>query len=1071
MADAIVGNLRVILTADQTEFNAAMKSAAAQVKTFEKSALETNAKIATTGKGVASTFGNIASMAGRLFPAAAIAAAGMLVKQVIDASGALADLSANTGLSLSALQKFKFGAEQTGSSIDAVVRAVQFGQKAIADGDKSFVGALGQVGLSLAEVRAMKPESFFEEVTSKIAAVQDPAERTALRMALLGRTGRELAGDFKALGNEAQRSGLVLGDDVIKNAEQVGDKFDKLISTGKALVGTVLAPLLPVANATASVLLAIAQGALAVVGAVSDVIGGFLNFLSPVERVREAIQALTTGFELFGIDIGGIASAVREKLAAGFDYLADRLAKVKELLKGQTHEVGDAEASMKRYWQSVNDRASLNVVDVLKDEEKITGELNEQIKKNAEAQDRATEATKRTNEAADTLNRTQDDTIEKLRSMGVMTQEVASKSLAPLIEKLNLAAAAGDQQLRVALINLEPELEDIGQAMRNSGLDTRFLTQMLDELKARAGSLPPVIRSSFDDISSIVHNTFADSTEAVRKAFADMPAIAKVELPKVATEVETFGSFVGDIFSDIRTTAADTFGAMLTGGVGFKDGMLDIWDALRRGVANILSQMLDDFLNGFLKGMLGALTGSQGAFQKAFSGLFPGLGGLIPGLGGGVPGGGFGAGAGIAGSGSYTVGGLPGAAGAPWWSTSLGGGAIGGAAGAGVGWYMGGQTGNTWGSAGAGAATGAGVGTMLGGPIGGLLGGLIGAGVGWYRAKQENIKTNDLRDTELAKLAAQYGLTGGTGTDVGSTFHNIAARLTEAGHGAGGGDLFKQLVTQNDREGFLKALEAVNKALAEYESRTKSAADADAESTAAIQANTAERTKRADALKGEIATIAESVKRWDELEKPEAVMGTIEAEAREKLAAQEATAKAALDALLLEATGTIEEIGEAGKAAAEDGLRVPFFDALGDVRREIAETGRSLDDIFRDRRVRLDIEYPEMPSTPATRGPEIPEFTYGTPNLEALNFGSRGTLARLHNEEFVIPKARKDEFVAKHAGRSEPTNVVNVYVRERLDLDQSRQLAAEIAPYIPHAVAHGGQTYSDWRRMTKGLTK
>jgi uncharacterized protein with PIN domain len=554
--------------------------------------------------------------------------------------------------------------------------------------------------------------------------------------------------------------------------------------------------------------------------------------------------------------------------------------------------------------------------------------------------------------------------------MGVMTQEVAATGLAPLIEKLNLAAAAGDQQLRVALINLEPELQEIGQAMRNSGMDTRFLTEMIDELKARAGSLPSVIQSSFDDISNITTNTFGDSTEVVRKAFAEIPAIAKLELPKAGEHVRTFGMFVGDVFGGVRQSAADTFGDMLTGAVGFKDGMLDIWRSLQRGIADILSAILDDFINRFLKGLLGSMRGQQGASSSAFSGLLPGL------FGGG--------GAGLtnsAGVGSATwtaAAGMPGGAGAgagaaatPWWSTALGGGAIGGAAGAAVGYYIGGQTGNTIGSAGAGGGTGAIVGAILGGPIGAGIGALIGGAVGWYGAMRERMRTNDSRD----QFFSQFG-PGGTG--IGSGFHNVAADLTAAGHGEGGGQLFQDLITANDSEALEKAIAAVSKALDEYGVKANLAKDREKDLAAALEQTKAQYQDRIDVLQEEMKGLDDELAHWDATEAPEEVMGVIERQARDRIAAQKATVQAALDdqqraleAALSAVTEDAETAAQAAGTAFTDGFHVAEDAALrfGDLLSEMGRQGRF--DVVG--RVRLMPEVGALGSMPDI--PAIPDIT------------------------------------------------------------------------------------------------
>jgi hypothetical protein len=46
---------------------------------------------------------------------------------------------------------------------------------------------------------------------------------------------------------------------------------------------------------------------------------------------------------------------------------------------------------------------------------------------------------------------------------------------------------------------------------------------------------------------------------------------------------------------------------------------------------------------------------------------------------------------------------------------------------------------------------------------------------------------------------------------------------------------------------------------------------------------------------------------------------------------------------------------------------------------------------------------------------------------------------------------------------------VNVYVNHKLDAEESKKLAAAVAPHIPGVVANGGSIHGTWKRMTKAM--
>lgn len=456
------------------------------------------------------------------------------------------------------------------------------------------------------------------------------------------------------------------------------------------------------------------------------------------------------------------------------------------------------------------------------------------------------------------------------------------------------------------------------------------------------------LRQSGTATPAQIRQAHEQMVEAVNAATGKIPSYWETTIrPRVASVVE-----------QLQTAVSGSFAQMMLGAKSFKDGFVDIWESIKASVLNILASIADSFINSFLKGLLGAMSGQQGAFSKAFAGLFDGgsggAGNLLQQTGlGGLFGGG--SGVALAGAPGTVTAGLPtfagvgtpvsaggtaglGAGGVPWWSTSLGGGLIGGGAGAAVGFSVGQSTGSAWGGVGSGAATGAGVGAMFGGPIGAGIGALIGGLAGWAGAQRARKQANDDRDAYLQAYADELQKPFVGGTDIGSTFHDLAAELTAATGEAGGGTLFRNLMKANDADELREAIGAVNQALADYRAKTGDAAAADAQHAQALEAKRAEIEQQTAAIREQMKGLDDELARIDASEAPEAHMGTNEKRARARIAAKKAELEAELDAVQAAGNAALEALEQNGTAAAGT-VGQAFMEALRTV------TSPGLDDL------------------------------------------------------------------------------------------------------------------------------
>jgi hypothetical protein len=268
---------------------------------------------------------------------------------------------------------------------------------------------------------------------------------------------------------------------------------------------------------------------------------------------------------------------------------------------------------------------------------------------------------------------------------------------------------------------------------------------------------------------------------------------------------------------------------------------------------------------------------------------------------------------------------------------------------------------------------------MLGGMLGNILSGGIQAIAGWAINKaaewignliyKPSMRANDDRDVAMTEIASRYGGTGRSGTGAGTDFAIVAARLQEA---TGSNALFERFLKADTPERFAQALREVEAALEAYEKRLEKATDAEREQAKAIEETKNAQQEKIASLREEMKTLSDELAHWDASEAPEEVMGVMERQARDRIAAEQARIQAAIveqQRLMAEAVEGISETADESRVAITDGYRAGFENA-----RIVAEQfADRLDGLFGDLTYKVNFELgdmpvPGMPVVPAARG-------------------------------------------------------------------------------------------------------
>ena len=210
---------------DASAFNRGLQSAKVQGKQFQSSINSIGASIAAVGLGA-------------------------LTAKTVAYAGTISDLSARLGVSASALQELGYAASLSGGSLEDVAAALGklaiASQAAIEGGQagEEMEASFARLGVTMQDLRTMRIEDLFRKVG---AGVRDAADvQTVLSDAtkILGKNSANvlaaMRNDLEAAAEEARRLGLIIGDDIIKKLDDLGDSADTF---GKRLMADLASPL------------------------------------------------------------------------------------------------------------------------------------------------------------------------------------------------------------------------------------------------------------------------------------------------------------------------------------------------------------------------------------------------------------------------------------------------------------------------------------------------------------------------------------------------------------------------------------------------------------------------------------------------------------------------------------------------------------------------------------------------------------------------------------------------------------------------------------------------------------
>lgn len=308
---AVIGSLRINLGLDSGQLQTGLKNATSSLDNMAKRAAAFGAAIG-------------AAMAG------AAVALGSAVRNTINQADEMAKSAQKFGVGVEELSRLKHAADLSGVSMEGLgtgLRVLSRNLQEFANGaNNSAAQAFKALGIEAknADGSLKSSSQVMTEVAARFARMEDGAQKTALAMAIFGRSGADLipmlnagADGLASMMAEADQLGIVLDTRTAKAAEAFNDNMTRIGRVWDGLVLKLSAHLLPALESLSEALLGFVNDEAMVQAAAEGMGSAFkwiaemsMRLVAGIRGVRAEIAGLAAaGSKLMGGDLTGAKEA------------------------------------------------------------------------------------------------------------------------------------------------------------------------------------------------------------------------------------------------------------------------------------------------------------------------------------------------------------------------------------------------------------------------------------------------------------------------------------------------------------------------------------------------------------------------------------------------------------------------------------------------------------------------------------------------------------------------------------------------------------------------------------------
>jgi phage-related protein len=340
---SVIGALRVNLGIDSAAFSNGLKKAQSGLAKF--------GSLARTGLAAAA--------------AGATAAAGAMayaVKGAIDAADDMSKAASKIGVPIEELSRLKYAADLSGVSFEGLQTSIGRLSKVMNEaknGSESAQQKFAQLGVSAtnADGSLKSASQVLTELSDKFASMPDGAEKTALAMELMGRSGANMipllnggSAALEKLMGEADQFGQVFTAEMGANAEAFNDNISRLQGAFGNLAAKVATELLPYLKQFTEWLVqnspAIAEWSGKLAGGFQFVTNEIVRFRNEAVQFGQDVQAIVQWFADLDAKVRAFGEGMRTGLADAFNSVVAKISEIVQQVSSVADQIIQAFAAL-----------------------------------------------------------------------------------------------------------------------------------------------------------------------------------------------------------------------------------------------------------------------------------------------------------------------------------------------------------------------------------------------------------------------------------------------------------------------------------------------------------------------------------------------------------------------------------------------------------------------------------------------------------------------------------------------------------------------------------------------------